>query len=142
MAAKNTSSVEDHITCSICLEVYTIPLRLPCEHCFCKKCLLDLCSGDPGSEFKCPECRHHITVGRGGLDEFPKSLYLTNIVDTFKKQSDTVPLTSHGQCMVCETLKPLGELIVCITCDRMTFCKDCQTKCHPKKGDFLRHQVG
>jgi hypothetical protein len=142
MAAKNTLSVKEHITCSICLEVYTNPLRLPCEHCFCKKCLLGLCSGDPGSDFKCPECRHHITVGLRGLDEFPKSLHLTNIVEVYAKQGETVPSTSHGQCMVCETHTPLGELNVCITCNKMTFCKDCQTNYHSKKGDFLRHQVG
>jgi tripartite motif-containing protein 25 len=141
MAARNTPWVEEHMTCSICLELYSEPLLLPCGHCFCRKCLRDLCSGDPGSNFLCPECRHPITLGHRGLDIFAKNRQLANLVETYKQQGKTVPGTSHDQCIVCDTLKPLGELIVCLTCDRKTFCTDCQTKCHPKKGDFLKHEV-
>jgi hypothetical protein len=141
MAARNTPWVEEHMTCSICLELYSEPLRLPCEHCYCRKCLVDLCSCDPGSKFQCPECRHPITIGHRGLDIFPKNLQLANIVENYKKQGETVPGTGQGQCMVCETHKPLGELRICITCNKMTFCEDCQTKRHPKTGEFLKHQV-
>jgi hypothetical protein len=133
MAAKNTPSVEEHITCSICMEVYTNPLRLSCEHCFCKKCLLGLCSGDPGSKFQCPECRRHITVGRGGLDDFPKNLHLSNIVDTYRKQVRRFRVPAMVSVWVCETHKPLGELTICITCNRMTLCNDCQNHVIPRK---------
>jgi hypothetical protein len=132
--AAHKPSVEDHMTCSICLELYSCPLRLPCEHCFCKKCLVDLSSGEPGSTFKCPECRRDITLGPRGLNDFPKSLHLTNIVETYKTDN-------LGQCMVCEKDTALKDMTTCTTCNGLTFCKGCQAQCHPRTGDLLRHQV-
>ncbi|GFS27532.1 E3 ubiquitin-protein ligase Trim36 [Elysia marginata] len=47
--------VTDELICSICLEMFTAPVLLPCAHTFCKQCLLNvherrrIRSSDPGA---------------------------------------------------------------------------------------------
>lgn len=38
----NYESMEDELTCPVCLELYADPLMLPCSHSVCKKCLQDI----------------------------------------------------------------------------------------------------
>ena len=45
--------------CSICLQKFNNPKRLPCSHCFCEKCLLNLYQCE-SLEKKCPLCRAKI----------------------------------------------------------------------------------
>lgn len=38
----NYESMEEELTCPVCLELYADPLMLPCSHSVCKKCLHDI----------------------------------------------------------------------------------------------------
>ena len=38
----NYESMEDELTCPVCLELYADPLMLPCSHSVCKKCIQDI----------------------------------------------------------------------------------------------------
>jgi hypothetical protein len=82
-AGGNTSAVD--MMCSICLELYDQPIRLPCEHSFCKKCVFSVRRhAIPGARsIKCPECRQVARFSNltGG---FPKNRHLANIVETYK----------------------------------------------------------
>ncbi|XP_033987017.1 E3 ubiquitin-protein ligase TRIM47-like [Trematomus bernacchii] len=59
MATASTLLTEDQFQCSICLDVFTQPVSIPCGHNFCKACLTrhwegkDLC--------KCPLCNEKFT---------------------------------------------------------------------------------
>jgi histone H3/H4 len=44
-------SLREHITCSVCLDIFTDPCMLPCQHTFCRGCI----AGDASK--KCPMCR-------------------------------------------------------------------------------------
>lgn len=44
------------IMCSLCLEDYTDPVSLSCDHSFCRKCITDHMKTSPVQSF-CPECR-------------------------------------------------------------------------------------
>ena len=35
-------SMEEELTCPVCLELYADPLMLPCSHSVCKRCLQDI----------------------------------------------------------------------------------------------------
>ncbi|TNV84992.1 hypothetical protein FGO68_gene7202 [Halteria grandinella] len=37
----NTSSIEDQLLCSVCLELFYQPVTTNCGHTFCKQCLID-----------------------------------------------------------------------------------------------------
>ncbi|KAL3886687.1 hypothetical protein ACJMK2_026666 [Sinanodonta woodiana] len=56
---------EDYLCCRICLEEYKDPVRLPCDHSFCKNCLKNIAEVAFTSEtsrfVSCPLCRFSIT---------------------------------------------------------------------------------
>ncbi|XP_043576699.1 E3 ubiquitin/ISG15 ligase TRIM25-like [Chiloscyllium plagiosum] len=52
--ASSQSWLDEELTCSICLQVYTDPVTLACQHSYCRACIEE-CS--PQS---CPECRAEV----------------------------------------------------------------------------------
>lgn len=56
MATATCQLSEDQFLCSICLDVFTDPVTLPCGHNFCKKCIDQHWSFD--ATCKCPFCKH------------------------------------------------------------------------------------
>uniref|UniRef100_A0A3B4UTL7 RING-type domain-containing protein n=1 Tax=Seriola dumerili TaxID=41447 RepID=A0A3B4UTL7_SERDU len=52
-SSSETCSLDEHLTCSICMEMFEDPVTTDCGHSFCKKCL-DLCH-----EYAhlCPMCK-------------------------------------------------------------------------------------
>eukprot|EP00058_Branchiostoma_floridae_P002397 XP_002587885.1 hypothetical protein BRAFLDRAFT_87272 [Branchiostoma floridae] len=58
MAAAPSSfreQIGEELTCSICLELFTRPKVLPCQHTFCQDCLQD--HAEVRMPFQCPVCR-------------------------------------------------------------------------------------
>ncbi|XP_058864832.1 E3 ubiquitin-protein ligase TRIM7-like [Acipenser ruthenus] len=64
--AELAESLTNEVTCPICLELYCDPVRLECEHNFCRSCISKywLRGGEEGSApegqsqaFTCPQCR-------------------------------------------------------------------------------------
>ena len=53
--------VEEHVTCSICLERLENPKVLPCLHTFCSGCIMKL-EKTAGGFITCPECRLQVKV--------------------------------------------------------------------------------
>uniref|UniRef100_A0A8C4TPV2 RING-type domain-containing protein n=1 Tax=Erpetoichthys calabaricus TaxID=27687 RepID=A0A8C4TPV2_ERPCA len=47
-------------TCSLCLEILSDPVLIPCGHNFCLKCLPDY--WEQNQEFSCPQCREIFTT--------------------------------------------------------------------------------
>uniref|UniRef100_A0A8C5QMH0 Uncharacterized protein n=1 Tax=Leptobrachium leishanense TaxID=445787 RepID=A0A8C5QMH0_9ANUR len=53
-----SADLRDELTCSICLNIYTDPVTLPCGHSFCRTCIGDVLDTQEASgAYKCPECR-------------------------------------------------------------------------------------
>uniref|UniRef100_A0A8C5QYN6 Uncharacterized protein n=1 Tax=Leptobrachium leishanense TaxID=445787 RepID=A0A8C5QYN6_9ANUR len=53
-----SADLRDELTCSICLNIYTDPVTLPCGHSFCRTCIGDvLDTQERSGAYKCPECR-------------------------------------------------------------------------------------
>jgi hypothetical protein len=54
-------TVDDLLTCTICLETLKVPKYLPCLHTFCETCIHTYITssekGDKSTGFKCPICR-------------------------------------------------------------------------------------
>uniref|UniRef100_A0A8C5Q2I1 Uncharacterized protein n=1 Tax=Leptobrachium leishanense TaxID=445787 RepID=A0A8C5Q2I1_9ANUR len=53
-----SAGLRAELTCSICLNIYTDPVTLPCEHSFCRTCIgkaLDM--QEVSGAYRCPECR-------------------------------------------------------------------------------------
>ncbi|KAK3546060.1 hypothetical protein QTP70_019983 [Hemibagrus guttatus] len=54
MASSSGFLSEEHLLCSICLDVFTHPVTTPCGHNFCKKCLAGY--WDSSDRYQCPLC--------------------------------------------------------------------------------------
>lgn len=89
-----TSTMEDELTCPVCLELYADPLLLPCSHSICKKCLQDIIdnrykSGKDGLD--CPSCRKSHAISRTKVGKLPRNLALENIVFRYQEiQSESM----------------------------------------------------
>ncbi|XP_034721284.1 E3 ubiquitin-protein ligase TRIM21-like [Etheostoma cragini] len=55
MATASSLLSEDHFLCSICLDVFTNPVTIPCGHNFCKNCITD--HFNVTVQRQCPMCK-------------------------------------------------------------------------------------
>uniref|UniRef100_A0A671U2V7 Uncharacterized protein n=1 Tax=Sparus aurata TaxID=8175 RepID=A0A671U2V7_SPAAU len=55
MSAASSLLTEDQFLCSICLDVFTDPVTIPCGHNFCKTCITQ--HWDINVPYKCPNCK-------------------------------------------------------------------------------------
>uniref|UniRef100_A0A8D2NE70 Tripartite motif containing 47 n=1 Tax=Zonotrichia albicollis TaxID=44394 RepID=A0A8D2NE70_ZONAL len=55
-----SQKLEEKLVCSICLELFKVPVTLPCGHNFCRDCISDHWAKkrqEPEPSITCPECR-------------------------------------------------------------------------------------
>ena len=144
MAAKPSSSsssgllkLEEQLTCSICLDIYTNPKSLPCLHSFCQDCL-DRLPQDKKNEtyyLSCPTCRHCTELPEEGASGFPTAFHLDNFKDVhsfMKKVADPQQVT----CDNCTTANATGY---CKDCSKF-MCADCISM-HKRWADFASHKL-
>ncbi|XP_005803137.1 E3 ubiquitin/ISG15 ligase TRIM25-like isoform X2 [Xiphophorus maculatus] len=72
-------SLEDELTCSICLSTFDCPVTIPCGHNFCQDCLLSTWT----DSYSCPQCRTLFET----RPELKKNTVLCTVVETFRARS-------------------------------------------------------
>ena len=87
MATKKDLLLDDLVTCSVCIENYNDPRTLPCGHSFCLGCLKTILSGGR-KVFKCPVCRAHTRVPRGGVGQFKTAFLINSLKDAMKRTEE------------------------------------------------------
>ncbi|KAJ7326818.1 hypothetical protein JRQ81_016577 [Phrynocephalus forsythii] len=76
------SALLDLLECPVCLERLDASAKvLPCQHTFCKRCLLGIVSSR--NELRCPECR---TLVDCSVDELPNNILLVRLLDGIKQR--------------------------------------------------------
>uniref|UniRef100_A0A8C5MLU5 E3 ubiquitin-protein ligase SH3RF1 n=1 Tax=Leptobrachium leishanense TaxID=445787 RepID=A0A8C5MLU5_9ANUR len=89
------SALLDLLECPVCLERLDASAKvLPCQHTFCKRCLLGIVSSR--NELRCPECR---TLVECGVDELPSNILLVRLLDGIKqrpRKPGTTGATGNG----------------------------------------------
>ncbi|XP_026714281.1 E3 ubiquitin/ISG15 ligase TRIM25-like isoform X1 [Athene cunicularia] len=75
------ASLEDELSCSICLCLYRNPVSLSCGHSFCKQCIQKAFSAQQQSKdpYSCPMCKLQL----GPILELRKNFQLCSIVEAF-----------------------------------------------------------
>lgn len=72
----------DLLECPVCLERLDASAKvLPCQHTFCKRCLLGIVSSR--NELRCPECR---TLVDCNVDDLPNNILLVRLLDGIKQR--------------------------------------------------------
>uniref|UniRef100_A0A1X7VIF9 Uncharacterized protein n=2 Tax=Amphimedon queenslandica TaxID=400682 RepID=A0A1X7VIF9_AMPQE len=144
MAAKPSSSsspgllkLEEQLTCSICLDIYTNPKSLPCLHSFCQDCL-DRLPQDKKNEtyyLSCPTCRHCTELPEEGASGFPIAFHLNN----FKEVHSFMKKVADPQQVTCDNCTTANATGYCKDCSKF-MCDDCIST-HKKWADFSNHQL-
>ncbi|XP_075910601.1 tripartite motif-containing protein 6-like isoform X2 [Petromyzon marinus] len=108
--ASSSSRQEDDFSCSICLQLFDVPVSLACGHNFCKKCVEGLWGSEAAQvRFTCPQCRRRYAK----KPELNKNVFIADLVEKFKD-------SQRGQCR--DHTEPMRYYcqkharLVCATC--------------------------
>ena len=137
--------LEREVTCVLCLDIFSEPKKLPCDHVYCKDCLkrLALHQGLAApTHLACPECRTVTRIPNDNVDEFPTDFRMNRLIEAYQKVDscergeDTLDTkqTAKGDSTVtdnCEEHLTQSLALYCETCSKLV-CRDCviMTKSH------------
>ncbi|XP_072319213.1 E3 ubiquitin/ISG15 ligase TRIM25 [Eucyclogobius newberryi] len=141
-------SLEDELSCSICLSPFDCPVTIPCGHNFCQGCLL--ATWGDCAPFSCPQCRTHFAT----RPELKKNTVLNNVVATFKVRANnpetksfieeeistpSTPTPSSSPAVKCDTCMTEVAAKTCLTC-MVSYC-DVHLRPHVDNPVFRLHQL-
>lgn len=108
-----SADLKAELLCSICMEIYTDPVTLPCGHSFCRDCITRTWEHQEYIRTnKCPECMK--TYQR--RPELKRNLRLHNIAEAFREQEE-----NEVFCTYCDS--PVPAVKSCLTCE-ISMCDD------------------
>ncbi|XP_037327424.2 E3 ubiquitin/ISG15 ligase TRIM25 isoform X2 [Pungitius pungitius] len=140
-------SLEDELTCSICLSPFDCPVTIPCGHNFCQECLLATWK----DSYSCPQCRTHFPT----KPDLKKNTVLSTVVETFNlrtAKSAAGPPAEEGEkeekearaavgkeAIRCDTCMQADATHTCLTC-MASFCEE-HLRPHRENPTFRLHQL-
>ncbi|XP_076001544.1 E3 ubiquitin/ISG15 ligase TRIM25-like isoform X2 [Genypterus blacodes] len=148
-------SLEDELSCSICLSPFYFPVTIPCGHNFCQDCLLSTWDKDT---YSCPQCRTQFAT----RPELKKNTVLSAVVDTFRMRSsksegpdlcaEVTDLSAEGTGLSSElSTAPKDKQVRCDTCMEAAADQTCLTcmasfctehlRPHRENPNFRLHQL-
>ena len=141
--ATQVAKLLEEVNCPLCVDIFTDPKKLPCDHSFCLKCLQKLVLRSLDGNLTCPVCRCTTPLEGSDASQFPtahhvnrlKDIYLKKLQEDQPKQEALPPAAEDlpSQLPTCQlhTCQPLA--LHCETC-RKKVCRDCAlTLCVPHK---------
>ncbi|XP_035856507.1 tripartite motif-containing protein 5-like [Sander lucioperca] len=114
MAAVSILQSEDQFLCSICLDVFTDPVTIPCGHNFCKNCITD--HWNTNDQYLCPLCKEGFTT----RPDLRVNTFISEMVAQFRQSAQQKASSSSSEqqvskpgevpCDVCTGTKLKAEL--------------------------------
>ncbi|XP_067673011.1 tripartite motif-containing protein 2-like [Haliotis asinina] len=138
---------DNFLTCSICLEMYTDPCTLRCDHTFCRKCVTSYIQTRPDAvqyeTIPCPSCRQDTNVPHPSrpveewAGQIKPSIVIQGLIDTYRFEED-MPETSSTCCTICQKLgETTPGVLWCAECE-VALCGKC-AKIHLVSPISLNH---
>lgn len=134
MAEDTIRKLKDQLNCSVCLDTYTDPKQLECNHVYCEKCLVRLVLQDQQGQLylTCPTCRQVTLIpdsGVAGLQSAFQINHFLDIIDGHEKEKarevddgtgEGMPFSHDTHCSVHNGKK---MELYCETCEELICCK-------------------
>ena len=137
-------TVDDLLTCTICLETLKVPKYLPCLHTFCETCIHTYITssekGDKSRGFKCPICRRLVSFGEKEENPETWSKQLPGNHFVLSLLNRNAIIKSEKLCNSCERNGISDKAVSwCIVCEE-AYCKTCEN-CHKSLKVTLQHSM-
>uniref|UniRef100_UPI00358FB7E3 E3 ubiquitin-protein ligase TRIM62-like n=1 Tax=Myxine glutinosa TaxID=7769 RepID=UPI00358FB7E3 len=138
MSGDVSVKIDEDLKCPVCLDVFTDPVRLACDHCFCLTCLQQLWHGpttDESQNRSCPECKRNYQVSpawRRDPDLQARAVRVWSLLET-ASQSQRTSACDHCLDHSAAAVK------TCLTCDA-TLCAE-HVRPHLNRPAFRAHTL-
>ncbi|XP_049928104.1 E3 ubiquitin-protein ligase TRIM39-like [Epinephelus moara] len=141
-AAASCLLTEDQFLCSVCLEVFTDPVTIPCGHNFCKTCITK--HWDINVPYQCPNCKKLFYR----KPELQVNTFISEMAAQFRQSAEQKASSSSSEqqvfkpgevpCDVCTDtkLKALKSCLVCL----VSYCET-HLEPHLTMSGLKRHQL-
>jgi hypothetical protein len=122
-----SSLLQELLECPICMNLYENPHVLPCQHTFCKSCLVSLKNENTNNNncIDCPICREKHKLGVNGVDGLAANYTMKRLIELESMaaaEKEKPPSNKDkAKCFVCQKF---CQLQVCSDCSYM-LCYDC-----------------
>ncbi|XP_049430820.1 E3 ubiquitin-protein ligase TRIM21-like [Epinephelus fuscoguttatus] len=142
MSAASCLLTEDQFLCSICLDVFTDPVAIPCGHTFCKTCITEHWSTNV--QCQCPNCKK----GFKTRPELQVNTFISEMAAQFRQSAQQKASSSSSEqqvskpgevpCDVCTgtKLKALKSCLVCLE----SYCET-HLEPHLTRSGLKKHQL-
>ncbi|XP_034390280.1 E3 ubiquitin-protein ligase TRIM39-like [Cyclopterus lumpus] len=142
MSAASWQLIEDQFLCSICLDVFTDPVTIPCGHNFCKACITQ--HWNINVPYQCPNCKKSFST----RPELQVNTFISEMVAQFRQSAQQKASSSSSEqqaakpgevpCDVCTgtKLKALKSCQVCLE----SYCET-HLEPHLTRPGLKRHQL-
>ena len=113
-------NLKEHVTCSICLDIFTESKTIRCLHTFCCECLKrHALTTQQHGKFRCPECQAQVDVP-ASFDKLPTGFLQNSLLGVLAvQQSGDGSEINCGNCR-----KKSAETSFCFECGKF-MCADC-----------------
>lgn len=121
MAESALQKLEEQLNCLVCLDTYTNPKQLQCNHVYCQDCLVRLVVEDEQgpATLTCPTCRQVTPIpakGVAGLQSAFQANKLLDILQEHKKiKENKIYCPEHHQREL-ELYSNTCEKLICLQC--------------------------
>ncbi|NXH67577.1 TRI25 ligase, partial [Hydrobates tethys] len=137
------AALEDELTCSICLCLFSSPVTVPCGHNFCASCLELSWAGLSGN-FNCPQCRATFA----GRPQLQKNTVLCRVVEQLQgcpgagagaEDEAVAGCGAEALPVLCDSCQQAPAVQTCLTCTA-SFCPE-HLRPHQDSPAFRDHQL-
>uniref|UniRef100_A0A8C5N4X3 Uncharacterized protein n=1 Tax=Leptobrachium leishanense TaxID=445787 RepID=A0A8C5N4X3_9ANUR len=124
-----SADLRAEVTCSICTDIYTDPVTLPCGHSYCRTCITRTWDNQEERESSCPECRRRFRV----RPELKRNLRLCNIAESLR----SIHPEQEGTGITCTYCiqSPVPAVKTCLLCEA-SLCED-HLRVHSKSEEHV-----
>ena len=123
------------MTCPLCLDIFTEPKRLPCDHVYCRQCLRGLALRSITGSISCPECRTDTPVPPNfEVTQFATPHQVNRLIEMYQQNLKLAETeAAEPQPATCKEHKSQPLALYCETCESLV-CRDCVISSCSKKG--------